>query len=125
MMSELCYSNIHPSCAAFPGHEGSSFKPRRPSPGLPPAAYPREHQGNGGIISPAHPGFALDPPPGRTLLVNMCASPSPTSHPQQSPPFKECKIHSNETQKPNTQAGTEKQAETTTDGVMVHTVTTP
>lgn len=55
----------------------------------------------------------------------MCASPSPTSHPQQSPPFKECKIHSNETQKPNTQVGTEKQAETATDGVMVHTVTTP
>lgn len=50
---------------------GSSFKPRRPSPGLLPATYLREYQGNGDIISPAHPGFALDPPPGRTCLEHL------------------------------------------------------
>lgn len=50
---------------------GSSFKPRRPSPGLLPATYLREYQGNGDIISPEHPGFALDPPPGRTCLEHL------------------------------------------------------
>lgn len=50
---------------------GNSFKPRRPSPGLLPATYLREYQGNGDIISPAHPGFALDPPPGRTCLEHL------------------------------------------------------
>lgn len=75
---------------------GSSFKPRRPSPGLLPATYLREHQGNGDIISPAHLGFALDPPPGKTCLEHLTFTCEHVCI-NQSPPFKECKIHSNET----------------------------